>query len=230
MKSINVLSLIMIFIAVVLFSCEEETIKPDSNVVLDKYKSELPVSCQVSGNSEAPRNTYGIYTYSTDITDVAYCGWSVVSGDISIISGQDTSTVYLKFGSNFSGGSIRGMAIGESGECAEVFNISRGYVDCTPPTSMYITQVKEYCPGNNFNFKASTNNGTTSGTYHWTVSNGATIFGGQGTSSLSVSTSSSTNGFFVTVSHFSNCSGTTTAVSATKYADFRADCPGGPFW
>ncbi|MFA0964102.1 hypothetical protein AB9P05_20000 [Roseivirga sp. BDSF3-8] len=227
MKSINYLGLVMAFLTIALFSCGEEEIQPTSKSKFDtEHQSDVPAECSISGSNDAERNSTGNYTMTTELIYPFY-NWSIVSGDISIVSGSSSSTVSLSFGPNFSGGIIECEAIGELNSCAERFVIDE-MVTCTPP-SISIYQVKEFCPGENFNFWGITSDNSEDGYYDWTVSSGAAILSGQGTKYLRVESYPESGRFSVSLVHTSTtCPNYPT--STMKYADFRADCEGGPFY
>jgi hypothetical protein len=62
------------------------------------------------------------YTYSTDISNPTIT-WSVVSGSITLTSGQGTSTATFQFGAGFTSGSIQ--ALGSNQEvCSESISMA----------------------------------------------------------------------------------------------------------
>ncbi|WP_299674862.1 hypothetical protein [uncultured Tenacibaculum sp.] len=120
MKKTSYLSILLIFILLLSCNSESDDIIIDSNTKisntvlfegeinssLTKNKSiALPSGCGVIGENCANRNQILSYTYfsSSPSTNTI---WSIVSGDITIIRGQNTNTVTLNFGNNFSGGSV----------------------------------------------------------------------------------------------------------------------------
>jgi hypothetical protein len=70
-------------------------------------------SCCIAGFESAAPGEVLVYQYTSNINEAAIT-WSVVSGAITIESGQNTDTVRLIFATNFSGGEI--SCTGKAGE------------------------------------------------------------------------------------------------------------------
>ena len=66
-------------------------------------------ACCIQRNSELSASAPIVYEYFTNLPnpDVS---WEVVSGDIEIVSGANSSTVTIRLGSSFTGGEISGGA------------------------------------------------------------------------------------------------------------------------
>lgn len=70
-------------------------------------------SCCISGYNYVYAGEELTYTYARSTQGVAGADvveWTVVSGDITIVDGQGTSNVKLKFGDNFTEGEVSGLA------------------------------------------------------------------------------------------------------------------------
>lgn len=227
MKSIKLW--ILIFIPFVL-SCSEEELHPNDEINNIKSRA-LRTVCDINGNSCGSPNGTLTLTYSSDFNpnDV---NWSIQSGNISIISGQGTSTVTLRFGSSFNGGSVLAIGSGNGGIiCSDSYSLTKCIIDppqCTPPTFIRITQSPTIgaCPGEIFTFTADPNGSTDNGSYQWSSFQGSTIVSGQGTSTVRIQSPSS-GGFSVSVNHVNACQNT--SLSGFTIAQFDDGCDGGGF-
>ena len=67
-------------------------------------------ACCITGFAEAKPGETLEYVYHSNMIPpipIALVEWSITSGDITIVSGGDTSIVTVKFGDNFTGGEIK---------------------------------------------------------------------------------------------------------------------------
>ena len=214
-----------------LFACTEEEINLEQNNNLQveelagtKGDIAFRTTCDITGTfCGTPGGTSQLsYTANFLPSDIT---WSIQRGNISIIGGQGTSTVTLQFASNFTGGSVTALGTGSGGiVCSDVQSITVCDPPCTPPTSMDIDQINGACEGDIFTFTADPNGSTDSGSYSWSVGNGASITSGQGSQTIQVQSPSS-GGFSISVSHVNDCEDT--SLSAFTLAEFDAGCSGG---
>lgn len=79
--------------------------------------------CCITGAELASSGESLSYEYNSNINNPVFT-WEIISGSISIVSGQNTSTVALEFGNDFTTGKILGK--GDSDEiCTELFTINK---------------------------------------------------------------------------------------------------------
>ncbi|MGB3180981.1 MAG: hypothetical protein WBB45_06305 [Cyclobacteriaceae bacterium] len=204
------------------FACnnnQEEVIPEKVTEVTDPTLPTEETMCDISGASTVSPNSKEFYTYNYDFpsTDI---NWSVQSGDITILGGQYSSTVYVEFGYGFTGGTLNAYGSNDNDiNCSENFTISKSSV-CTPPTNVSIHQTSGQCVGGSFTFTAYSSGSINSGSYSWSVSHGATITSGQGTQTITVAAPS--GGFSISVNHTNDCQ--STQVSGFTLAQFNSDC------
>ncbi|WNM19171.1 hypothetical protein [Flavobacterium capsici] len=74
--------------------------------------------CDIDGRILVKTNTSYIYTNSTSF-DYSTMEWEVISGDISIVDGQNTNEATIHFGNNFITGVIRTKTTGIEGSYCE---------------------------------------------------------------------------------------------------------------
>jgi len=79
--------------------------------------------CCVTGSELASPGEKLSYEYNSNINGPVY-DWEIVSGSITIVSGQNTSTITLEFGEDFTTGEIHGKADGDE-VCTELFTINK---------------------------------------------------------------------------------------------------------
>ncbi|MEL7145155.1 MAG: hypothetical protein AAFO69_02205 [Bacteroidota bacterium] len=91
---------------------------------------------------------------------------------------------------------------------------------------MDIDQIAGGCEGDVFTFTADPNGNADSGSYTWSVGQGASIVSGQGSQTVQIQSPSS-GGFSISVNHINDCQNT--SVSAFTLAQFNAGCGGGGF-
>lgn len=124
--------LLLAISATVLYSCDKSETDPilvDNSKYYDQdedcqQKTSRGTCCDVDGRIlVVPNHTY-TYTYETNnaITNIE---WEVMSGSITIISGQNTPKVKLKFGADFTEGQIIAKGTGASAGCDSNLNISK---------------------------------------------------------------------------------------------------------
>lgn len=147
------------------YSCDEEFALPtrskSQNVIVSggSVDNTLTTTCNVVGCNQVPINCETSYTYTSDLASPSV-SWNVVSGDISLVSGQGTTTAVFHFGSGFSGGSIQ--ATGEAGEvCSETIAISS-----VQPPSIAAVKVSGVGEPTDYRFTANVVGGAT---YNWYV-------------------------------------------------------------
>ena len=214
-----------------IFACSEEDIQIDeSNLSVEEQTSSKGVKilqrigCDITGRLCGSPGGTTTLTYVPEEFEPDNITWSIQSGNVSIISGQGTNTVTLRFASNYTGGTV--AAIGTA-PGANICGESRPLTVCTPPcqapTSMDIDQLQGGCANEVFWFRADRNGGSDSGSYTWSVGQGATILSGQGTQIVRVR-APSVVGFSISVNHVNICRNT--SVSAFTLAEYDASCTG----
>lgn len=158
------------------FSCSEEELQLNDEI-LDTEGVIARITSDISGSSCGSPGGILTLTYSADFNpnDV---NWSIQSGNISIIGGQGTNRVTLRFASNFNGGSV--FAIGSAGNGGIVYSdpytiskcSSEGRLgnrsQCTLPTSIGIRQEIEECVGDFVVFSATVPSNSCPGSFSWT--------------------------------------------------------------
>jgi hypothetical protein len=80
-------------------------------------------ACCVSGFLKAAPGQTLSYEYYSNIENAAIT-WNVMSGSITIVSGQHTPVVTVKFGRNFTTGQLVGKATGTGRTCSEALEIT----------------------------------------------------------------------------------------------------------
>lgn len=147
-----------------MFSCSEELTSEDKLISTPEASKDADASilaaCNITGCSLVPPGCTNTYTYVSDFSSVVTT-WNVVSGDITLLSGQGTSQATFQFGSGFSTGAIQASGEG-SGFCASTFYIS------AVPTPV-ITAVRNSDPGEPTDYKF-TATAIAGATYYWYVS------------------------------------------------------------
>jgi len=74
-------------------------------------------ACCITGFAEAvPGETLEYEYHSNMIDPTPTIEWSIISGDITIVSGGDSSKVTVKFGDNFTEGAIRAFGDNHDGK------------------------------------------------------------------------------------------------------------------
>jgi hypothetical protein len=79
--------------------------------------------CCVTGSELANPGENLTYQYNSNIISSVFT-WEIVSGSITIISGQNTSVVTLEFGNDFTTGVVLGRAVGDE-ICTESITINK---------------------------------------------------------------------------------------------------------
>lgn len=83
------------------------------------------VACCVLGKLQASPGDTIEYTYNSSFTSKIY-NWTIISGDITIISGENSKTVQVKFGDNFTGGEIVGLGDNQEGrKCSDSVEVTK---------------------------------------------------------------------------------------------------------
>lgn len=184
-----------------------------ANLIVDGTAPASPT--WLIGNAKACPGDVLTYQCSL-VTGAATYNWSIPAGT-TIISGQGTRNLSLQFNSGFSGGNL-GVSAGNVCGNSAVFNKSLSIN--TPVTPGIIA-------GNGFGvcnkLETYSVNASTGMNYVWTAPSGATITGGQGTSTITVQFASSFSKGTLSVVAQNNC-GTSTA--RTKSLKAAPDLPG----
>ena len=83
-----------------------------------EYVENYPgTACCITGFAEAKPGETLEYEYHSNMIDpVAIVEWSIISGDITIVSGEDSSKITVKFGDNFTEGIIRAYGDSHNGK------------------------------------------------------------------------------------------------------------------
>lgn len=106
---------IILLITLIIMSCTESnsiTIILEDNTVNSTDYPNLTnpnytgTICCIQRNSELNIDSLVEYEYFTNLSNPSVT-WSVDTGDIEIVSGQNTNKATIKFGKNFQGGRIR---------------------------------------------------------------------------------------------------------------------------
>jgi len=79
--------------------------------------------CCVTGSELASPEEILSFEYNSNIINPVFT-WEIISGSISIVSGQNTSKITLEFGSDFTTGEILGKGDGDE-ICTELFTINK---------------------------------------------------------------------------------------------------------
>ncbi|MDY0779931.1 hypothetical protein [Tenacibaculum sp. IB213877] len=123
MKKIN---LILAFFLILLLSCSENNdsqkfnLTDDTTGICDDPRLNDPEDgtiCCIQRNSQLSIDSTVEYEYKTNIPNPSI-KWTVVSGDINIVSDTNSNILVIEFGNNFNKGEIN--CVGESSEiCTE---------------------------------------------------------------------------------------------------------------
>src|SRR5690606_27440301 len=129
MKNKTIYLLLFVFITLIT-SCSDDDESSDNNI---KESSELVcgedmsnysgIICCVSGSELASTGESLSFEYNSNINNPVFT-WEIISGSISIVSGQNTATVTLEFGDDFTTGEILGKGDGDE-ICTESFTINK---------------------------------------------------------------------------------------------------------
>lgn len=68
-------------------------------------------ACCIQRNTALDASAEIVYEYSTNLPNVQ-TAWEVISGDIEVVSGGDTSTVTIRLGASFTEGQITALGTG----------------------------------------------------------------------------------------------------------------------
>ena len=80
------------------------------------------ICCVLGSDTGIPGNQL-TYEYESNRTHTEI-EWEVVSGDMTIVSGQGTTSVVVELGANFEGGELSGLGNGEL-KCSAIVNIEK---------------------------------------------------------------------------------------------------------
>lgn len=80
------------------------------------------ICCVIGSDTAIPGDTL-TYQYESNRNNTVF-NWEIVSGSITIISGQNSAIVNIKFGDNFTNGVVRCIGDGDQ-QCGESFIISQ---------------------------------------------------------------------------------------------------------
>ncbi|WMJ71744.1 glycosyl hydrolase family 8 [Cytophagaceae bacterium ABcell3] len=158
------------------------------------------------------------YTYSVANVSGASYEWSVPSGAI-IESGQGTNTINVRF-SDGTSGSVRVEASNEFGTTTETLPVSVGGA---PAIGSEVEGQNYVIVGETYEFSVPDVEGTD---YDWSLPPGATLVGGQGTSSISVVFDEGVSGEVSVVASNANGSSTATTTVTSGYSPTDADIDG----
>lgn len=114
------------FFAFVFISCSNTDDNNNANSELVCGEEILNYSgtiCCVTGSELANPGENLTYQYNSNIISSVFT-WEIVSGSITIISGQNTSVVTLEFGNDFTTGVVLGRAVGDE-ICTESITINK---------------------------------------------------------------------------------------------------------
>lgn len=135
MKKLLVFSFVFLFIS--FLSCSKDDEQSDSQTkeeiaaqnkceeAINNATTNGGVACCVLGKLKAAPGDTAEYTYNSSFTNKTY-NWTIVSGDITIISGENSKTVKVKFGDNFTGGEIVGLGDNQEGrKCSDSIEVTK---------------------------------------------------------------------------------------------------------
>ncbi|GIV28816.1 MAG: hypothetical protein KatS3mg027_2630 [Bacteroidia bacterium] len=167
------------------------------------FQTTTCVTCTPSGTIATPGAVSGpttlcagqTATYSVGtVTGATSYNWTVPSG-WTINSGQGTTSISVTAGST--SGNVCVTASNSCGTSSP--SCTNVTINTAPPQPAPITGSTSVCSGQTLTYSISSVAGATS--YNWTVPSGWTINSGQGTTSISVTTSGSTGNVCVTASN-----------------------------
>ena len=129
MKNRTIYLLLFVFVTLTT-SCSNDDESSDNNIrVLSELVCGEDMSnysgtiCCISGPELASPGESLSFEYSSNIINPVFT-WEIISGSISIVSGQNTATVTLEFGDDFTTGEILGKGDGDE-ICSELFTINK---------------------------------------------------------------------------------------------------------
>jgi hypothetical protein len=149
------------------YSCQEETLPAREETPEEAAKPDVDFtaarsSCSIDGATIGCTGQSSNFTFTTDVPTPYTLTWSVVSGNITLTSGQGTATATFSFAGNFTGGVIRCDADGEF-DCEDSFNISAASVASAPTIELIDIEDKPHLP-DRYTFEATYIAGAT---YQW---------------------------------------------------------------
>jgi len=107
--------------------CEKESEETDCVEFLSTASDS---ACCLSGKSSVSPGETEVYTYSTNVDSPQYT-WEVISGDIEIIQGDNSSQATFKFGDDFTSGVIEAVGMGSEKGCGTQQTIIRNNLSCS---------------------------------------------------------------------------------------------------
>ena len=126
-------TLFVLLILVFAASCEKDSAISEEDLNLKKDLVKAP--CTIDGPDCGNPFSIVTFTYSSDAHNQSI-NWSVVNGDMSLISGQGTTSATFRLNSSFSGGNVNVTA----GTC----NLTKQILKCaSTPCGLTISNVNE---------------------------------------------------------------------------------------
>lgn len=129
MKNQTIYLLLFVLITFTISCSNDDESTDDSNNETSKLVCGEDISnysgttCCVTGSELASPGESLSFEYNSNIINPVFT-WEIISGSISIVSGQNTSTITLEFGSDFTTGEILGKGDGDE-ICTELFTINK---------------------------------------------------------------------------------------------------------
>lgn len=113
-------------VLLILTKCSKD--KVDDSYLYDQHEDcvSYPNStcCEINGRILVERNSTYKYELKTSSNNFSTIEWEVVSGDIILISGQNTNEAKFRFGENFTTGSIISKST-PYGYCEDILVINK---------------------------------------------------------------------------------------------------------
>ena len=166
----------------------------------------VPNVASITGGTGVCANTTAIYVANLNPNDTASSYMWSASAGITIVSGQGTNHLTVRFSSSFRSGTLSVIAINCAGN-SNAFGISLGVTTQLPGTGN-IGGNNVACSGDTVIYTVQP--ATNASSYTWTVPAHASIIGGQGTTTITVVFNSGFAGGNVSV-YATNCIGSGTA-------------------
>jgi|GEM_PF-2641894 len=118
------LLLFVLFTFAISCSSDDEDLNPITELVCGENTTNYSgtICCVTGSDLVTPGETLS-FDYNSNIINPVFT-WEVVSGSITIISGENSPTITVEFGNDFTTGMIRGKAIGDE-VCTEVLTINK---------------------------------------------------------------------------------------------------------
>lgn len=120
--------LVLFILLFSLANCTKEDDKIDDSHLYDQDANctfGVNTCCDIDGRILVERNSTYKYSSTTSYA-VSNIEWEILSGDITIVSGQNTNTLTIRFGENFTIGKIRSSTTSTRGDqCNNTFEINK---------------------------------------------------------------------------------------------------------